>query len=85
MVVKWFEGYGEMRCQAVTGDVIKTFPIYMQIKGAGLGFGVSIPKNLKFVTGDIGVTKPGYLYGQYSGGLQADGTFIDIGGTVGLG
>lgn len=85
VAVKSFEGEGEMRCQAVNGDVIKTFPIYMEIKGAGLGFGFSIPENLHFLTGDIGVTDPGYLYGKYNGGLTADGTLIDIGGTVGLG
>lgn len=84
IVVKSFQGTGEMRCQSVTGGYYKTFPIAMEIKGAGLGFGVSIPNNLKFITGDIGVAHPGYLYGQYSAGLSADGTLIDVGGSVGL-
>ncbi len=84
IVVKSFEGTGEMRCQSVTGDYYKTFPIAIEIKGAGLGFGVSIPNNLKFITGDIGIAHPGYLYGQYSAGLAADGTLIDVGGSVGL-
>lgn len=84
VVVKSFEGTGEMRCQSLTGQYYKTFPVSINIKGAGLGFGVSIPNNLKFITGDIGVAHPGYLYGQYSAGVSADGTFIDVGGSVGL-
>lgn len=85
IAVKSLEGEGKMKCKSVTGDVHKTFPIYMEIKGAGLGFGYSEPKNLKFLTGDIGVTNPHYLYGRYGGGLSADGTLVDMGGTVGLG
>lgn len=85
VVVKSLEGEGEMRCQSIDGAYHKTFPIRMEITGAGLGFGVSLPKNLHFLTGDVGVTDPGYLYGKYNGGLSADGTLVDIGGTVGLG
>lgn len=84
VVVKSFEGTGEMRCQSVTGDVLKRFPVAIDIRGAGLGFGVSIPRNLRFVTGDVGVTQPGYLYGKYSVGISADGTIGDVGGSVGL-
>lgn len=84
VVVKSFEGEGEMRCQSMTGEYYRTFPIAISIKGAGVGFGVSIPNNLRFITGDIGVANPGYLYGQYSAGISADGTLIDIGGSVGL-
>lgn len=84
VVVKSFEGRGEMRCRSIDGATLRRFPIHMSIKGAGLGVGLSLPRNLRFVTADIGVTHPGYLYGQYSGGISADGTLIDLGGTVGL-
>jgi hypothetical protein len=85
VVVKSLEGEGEMRCQSIDGAYHKTFLIRMEITGLGLGFGYSEPKNLHFLTGDVGVTDPGYLYGKYNGGLTADGTLVDIGGTVGLG
>ena len=84
IVVKSFEGRGEMRCQAVTGHEYRTFPIAIDIKGAGVGFGVSVPNNLRFVTGDLGVTSPSQLYGRYNLGVSADGTLIDIGGSVGV-
>lgn len=85
VAVKHFEGDGMMECKSVTGDVLRSFPIHMEINGAGLGFGLSIPENLEFLAGDIGVSDPRAIYGKYSGGISADGTLIDVGGTVGVG
>lgn len=84
-VVKVLEGNGTMKCAAVNGDYIKEFPIKMTVEGAGLGLGWSEIKNQDFLTGTLGVSEPGFLYGEYQGQINADATVINVNGTAGIG
>lgn len=82
---KVLEGEGTMSCRSVTGDVLNTFPIAMHVEGLGGGFGWSELRNQRFLTGSIGVTDPGFLYGKFSGQINGDVTVMDVNGTAGIG
>lgn len=82
---KILEGVGTMRCASVSGEELREFPVRMRLEGAGLGFGWGNLRNQNFLTGSIGVTEPGYMYGKYQGQLNADATVVNVNGTAGIG